>query len=183
MTRIRFVPIALALFALSACSTSKPAVQSARPAPQPPEVRQPAPQPPARPVMYAPDRPLQCVPYARQASGISIRGDAWTWWHQAKGRYPRGQHPRAGAVLVLNTGHQRGHIAYVKQVRGPREIVVDHANWLNRGRIHRNTPVRDVSRNGDWSKVRVWYVPGNHLGGSAYEVVGFIYPDQRTAQR
>jgi surface antigen len=114
---------------------------------------------------------------------VQIRGDAWTWWHQAEGRYPRGRQPREGALLLLDTGHQRGHLAYVKAVRGPREIVVDHANWLNRGRIHRNTPVRDVSAAGDWSQVRVWYIPGNQLGASAYDVVGFIYPDQRTAQR
>ena len=29
---------------------------------------------------------LQCVPYARQVSGIQIYGDAWTWWDQAEGR-------------------------------------------------------------------------------------------------
>ena len=30
---------------------------------------------------------LQCVPYARQVSGIRIYGDAHTWWDQAEGRY------------------------------------------------------------------------------------------------
>lgn len=29
---------------------------------------------------------LQCVPYARQISGIQIYGDAWTWWGQAEGK-------------------------------------------------------------------------------------------------
>ncbi|MBK1666760.1 hypothetical protein CKO28_01715 [Rhodovibrio sodomensis] len=180
---MRFVPFAVVLLALGACSSPRPAVETARSVPDRPDARQSAPAPTARPVMYAPARPLQCVPYARQASGISIRGDAWTWWPQADGLYRRGARPRTGAVMVLDTGRKRGHLAYVTDVRGPREIVVDHANWLNRGRIHENTPVRDVSRAGDWSKVRVWYVPGNHLGGSAYEVVGFIYPDRRTAQR
>ena len=28
---------------------------------------------------------LQCVPYARQVSGIRIFGDAHTWWDQAEG--------------------------------------------------------------------------------------------------
>jgi len=181
--RTRLVPFALALLALGACSTSRPAVETTRTGPPQPDLRAPAPEPTARPAMYTPARPLQCVPYARDASGISIRGDAWTWWHQADGRYPRGQRPRVGSVMLLNTGRARGHLAYVKEVRGPREIVVDHANWLNRGRIHENTPVRDVSRAGDWSRVHVWYIPGNHLGGSAYEVVGFIYPDRQTAQR
>ena len=184
MIQIRFVPFALMLLALGACSTPKPAVETTPSTSLPrPDARQAAPKPAARPVIYAPARPLQCVPYAREASGISIRGDAWTWWHQADGRYPRGQRPREGAVILLDTGPKRGHLAYVKEVRGPREIVVDHANWLNRGHIHANTPVRDVSRAGDWSRVRLWYVPGNQLGASAYEVVGFIYPDQRTAQR
>jgi hypothetical protein len=36
---------------------------------------------------------LQCVPYARQASGIQLFGDARTWWDQAAGRYSRGHAP------------------------------------------------------------------------------------------
>ena len=43
MTRIRFVPFALALMALGACSTPKPAVETARTIPEVPEARQPAP--------------------------------------------------------------------------------------------------------------------------------------------
>ncbi|MCH7862397.1 MAG: CHAP domain-containing protein, partial [Proteobacteria bacterium] len=35
----------------------------------------------------------QCVPFARQASGIAIYGDAWTWWPSAKGQYGRGSKP------------------------------------------------------------------------------------------
>src|SRR3546814_13417919 len=70
--------------------------------------------------------------------------------------------PRAGAVLVLGkTGRlRRGHLAVVAEVRSSREIIVHQANWLNGGRIHRYTPVRDVSKNNDWSAVRVWYTPG-----------------------
>ena len=34
-------------------------------------------------------------------------------------------------------------MAVVTRVIGPREIIVDHANWLNRGRIHFGTPVRE----------------------------------------
>ncbi|WP_169816614.1 CHAP domain-containing protein [Rhodovibrio salinarum] len=190
MTRTQFVPFAVVLLALAACSTAQPTVDTersvmARPQIiQRPEITRPdVPKPTARPVMYSPSRPLQCVPYARKASGIQIRGDAWTWWRQASGRYPRGQTPKEGALILLDTGYKRGHLAYVSEVRGTREIVVNHANWLNHGRIHENTPVRDVSRAGDWSQVRLWYVPGNQLGASAYDVIGFIYPDQRTAQR
>jgi hypothetical protein len=36
---------------------------------------------------------LQCVPYARQVSGIQLYGDAHTWWDQAAGRYDRGFTP------------------------------------------------------------------------------------------
>jgi hypothetical protein len=121
--------------------------------------------------------PLQCVPYARRHVNISLRGEAWTWWRSAKGRYARGRAPREGSVLVLKRrGRSLGHIAVVTRIVGPREIIVDHANWLNRGRIHLSTPVRDVSKNNDWSAVRVWYTPGKTWGRSAYPAYGFIYP-------
>src|SRR6478672_2506999 len=42
------------------------------------------------------ERYSQCVPYARDYSGIQIFGDAWTWWTQANGRYARGQLPIRG---------------------------------------------------------------------------------------
>lgn len=134
-------------------------------------------------VMVAAARPLQCVPYARQLSGLEIRGDAWTWWPAAEGRYQRGSTPRAGSVLVLKRTNRlaRGHLAVVTQVLGPREVLAEHANWLNRGRIHRNVPVVDVSPGNDWSLVRLWYVPGNHLGGRTYPAHGFIHPAALTA--
>jgi surface antigen len=127
---------------------------------------------------------LQCVPYARDLSTIQIRGDAWTWWASAKGRYERGQEPRLGAVLVLKRkGNSRGHLAVVTRIVNEREIIVNHANWLNRGRVHLDTPIRDVSPNNNWSAVRVWYTPGNVLGKSTYPAYGFIYPPLRTASR
>ncbi len=123
-------------------------------------------------------RRLECVGYARKVSAVSIRGDAWTWWHAAKGRYRRGNRPAVGSVLVLKrTSRLRlGHLAVVTRVVGKREIIVDHANWLNRGRIHLGTPVRDVSPAGDWSAVRVWYTPGRTLGRRTYSAYGFIHP-------
>lgn len=122
-------------------------------------------------------RRLQCVPYARRHVKIALRGAAWTWWRGAEGRYERGRLPQVGSVLVLKRrGRSRGHLAVVTRINGPREIIVDHANWLNRGRIHLATPVRDVSPNNDWSAVRVWYTPGNTWGRSAYPAYGFIYP-------
>ena len=129
-----------------------------------------------------PKRPLECVPYARQNSRIKIRGDARTWWQQAKGRYQRSDRPKIGAVLVLKPVRaSRGHVAVVTDILNEREIVVDHANWLNRGRIHTGTPVRDVSRNNDWSAVRVWYTPGQTYGKRTYRARGFIYPERPVA--
>ena len=136
------------------------------------------------PRIVTPARPLQCVPYARAASKVLIRGDADTWWRQAEGRYDRGRRPAVGAVLVLKAnGRSRGHLAVVTAVRGTREIVVDHANWLNRGAIHLGTPVRDVSGVNDWSAVRLWYTPGRTYGARAYAAHGFIYPRLATAAR
>lgn len=123
-------------------------------------------------------RPLQCVPYARELSGILIRGDAWTWWDSAKGRYARGQEPQVGAVLTMKKTRRLrlGHLAVVKRVVDSRTIIVDQANWLNRGRIHLNSAVRDVSPKNDWSAVRVWYTPGARYGSRTYPIHGFIYP-------
>ncbi len=129
-------------------------------------------------------RPLQCAPYARTVSHIPIRGDAWTWWRQAAGRFARSRRPDAGAVLVLRRTRRLryGHVAVVRRVLGAREIVVDHANWLNRGRIHLNTRVRDVSAKNDWSAIRVWYTPGDRLGTRVYPAYGFVHPNVRKAE-
>ena len=123
-------------------------------------------------------QPLQCVPFARQVSGIRIHGDAWTWWRAAEGRYARGQRPEVGAVLVMKKTRRlnRGHLAVVKRVLDSRTVLVDQANWLNRGQVHLNTAVLDVSRRNDWSAVRVWYTPGGRYGSRTYAVHGFIYP-------
>ena len=131
-----------------------------------------------RPAMLSNGRPLECVPYARKLSQIALRGNAWTWWKKAEGAYRRGATPEPGAVIVLSkTKRLRyGHLAYVASVLNEREILVHQANWLNRGRIHRYTPVRDVSKNNDWSVVQVWYTPGQRYGTGRYPTYGFIYP-------
>src|SRR5690242_4034037 len=63
------------------------------------------------------DSPLQCVPYAREQSGIDIHGDAYTWWDKADGKYPRGSLPEPGTVMVLHNyaGPTRSHLAVVRQ--------------------------------------------------------------------
>ena len=123
----------------------------------------------------------QCAAFARQFSGIGIRGDAWTWWGQAEGRYAKGSQPRIGAVMsFVPTGPmQLGHVATVTQVLGARELTITHANWSpingTRGQIERDVLVRDVSDNNDWSRVRVWYAPIDNLGATAWPIDGFIY--------
>jgi len=131
----------------------------------------------AKPQIVAAKKYLQCVPYARSQSGVNIKGDAWTWWQKSKGKYARGRDPSAGAVIVIESGRRRGHLAVVARVLNEREIVVNHANWLNRGRVHMDTPVVDVSPRNDWSQVRVWYTPGDQYGTSIYAAKGFIYPN------
>jgi surface antigen len=130
------------------------------------------------PRIVTPAKRLQCVPYAREKSGIPIRGDAWTWWQQAKGKYPRSSQPAVGSVIVFSktSKNRYGHLAVVTAILSDREILATHANWLNKGRIHVDTPIRDVSRKNDWSSVKVWYTPGNVIGKSAYPVEGFILP-------
>ncbi|MFS0773881.1 CHAP domain-containing protein [Sphingomonas sp. 1P08PE] len=119
----------------------------------------------------------QCAPYARQISGIEIRGNANTWWSQAEGRYDRGHAPRAGAVLAFEaTGRMRvGHVAMVSQVVNDREVLLTHANWSRRGGVETDVRAVDVSDAGDWSRVRVWYGPNHDLGTSSYPTKGFIY--------
>lgn len=125
-----------------------------------------------------PDRPLQCVPFARVESGINIFGDAGTWWDQAAGRYERGSEPKIGSVMVLTgyAGPNRGHVAVVRAIDSSRQIRVDHANWLDDGAIYRGDPVVDVSPNNDWTEVRVWNIRANALGARTYPVRGFIGP-------
>ena len=69
-------------------------------------------------------KPLQCVPYARDHSGVKIYGDAYTWWDQAAEKFTRAQTPASGAVMVLSgyAGPDRGHVAVVQENHlGPRD--------------------------------------------------------------
>ena len=104
--------------------------------------RQNAPQESSIPKIVTANRFLECVPYARAQAKVNLRGNAWTWWRGAKNRYDRSRTPQIGAVLVLKRGGKSlAHLAVVKRIFGPRKIIADHANWLNRGLIHLATPV------------------------------------------
>jgi len=118
----------------------------------------------------------QCVTYARTITDVALRGNANTWWGQAAGRYERGNTPVAGAVLAFKSipGMRAGHVAVVKDIVSDRELIVDHANWTQRGGVERNAHVIDVSEAGDWSSVKVSY--GNGMGMRVNPTFGFIYP-------
>ncbi len=124
---------------------------------------------------------LQCVPFARENSGIALVGNAVTWWNKAAGTYERGSRPEVGAVLSFRaTGRMNlGHVAVVSRVIDGRNVQIDHANWSSRGAISRNISVIDVSPNNDWTAVRVALAQGNEYG-SVYPTYGFIYdrPDR-----
>jgi surface antigen len=119
----------------------------------------------------------QCAPYAREISGISIRGNANTWWSQAAGKYERGHAPKVGAVLAFQSTRRMrvGHVAMVSRVLSDREVLLTHANWSRPGAIERDVRAIDVSAAGDWSEVKVWYGPLGGLGTSSYPTSGFIY--------
>ncbi len=127
----------------------------------------------------------QCVPFARLVSGIQIFGDAYTWWRQAIGKYETGFQPKAGAVLCFKpTARMKlGHVAVVSQVLTDRIVQITHANWSpiegSRGKVEKDVTLVDVSAQGDWSQVKVWYDPNRDLGGSTYSTEGFIYPDAK----
>ena len=125
---------------------------------------------------------IQCVPYARKVSGIPIRGNAYTWWPQAKGRFERSKDtPQVGSVMVLSKTDRLiyGHVAVVKAVIDDRTIEVEHANWggtmPERKIVYERMPVKDVSANNDWSRARFFHYPSQTFG-SVYPVTGFVMP-------
>jgi len=120
---------------------------------------------------------VQCAPYARSVTGLHLSGDAAGWWRQSNGVYAHSLTPRPGDVLVFRATSRlpAGHVSVVRQVVGPRTVLVDHANWRP-GRVEHGVPVIDVSRRNDWSAVRVWWAPSRSIGRSIYPSYGFIEP-------
>jgi len=125
---------------------------------------------------------MECVPFARALSGINLTGDAYRWWDEADGRYPRSHIPEPGAVLVFRRTARlpQGHVSVVSAVLSERQILVTQANWVH-GRITRDQPVLDISPGHDWTLVRVWWEPSGLLGVTAYPTDGFILPGPRRA--
>lgn len=127
---------------------------------------------------------ISCVPFARAATDLDVKGNAHAWWDSAAGSYERGQRPEAGSVLNFrSTNRMRlGHVAVVARVVNNRTLEIDHANWPGpgggKGRVSRGVPVIDVSEHNDWSAVQVGLAGGGF--GSVYPTYGFIYdrPDR-----
>jgi CHAP domain len=123
---------------------------------------------------------LQCVPFARNESGIELTGNAATWWNHAVGLYERGNRPEIGSVLNFkaNPRMRLGHVAVVTAVLNSREVEIDQANWAGpggrHGAISRGIPVVDVSPDNDWTAVRVGLGDSGDFG-SIYPTYGFIY--------
>jgi hypothetical protein len=139
----------------------------------------------AAPSVETPLHRLFCVEYARMRSGMAVFGDAKHWWDRAKNVYARMRHPVEEAVMVFSGSKRlkRGHVAVVTGIVGPRQIIVDQANWQNHGEIDHATPVLDVSRANDWSRVRVWDIRSGTFGAHIYAISGFIVKNMATASR
>ncbi len=86
--------------------------------------------------------------------------------------------PEVGSVLVFRRSARlpSGHVAVVSQVLSRRQIMVTQANWVHH-RVTADQPVVDVSPDGDWSAVRVWWPPNGQIGTTDYATFGFIRPD------
>lgn len=137
----------------------------------------------ASPSVETPLHRLFCVEYARMRSGLSVFGDAKHWWDHAKNIYARMSRPVEEAVMVFSGSKRlrRGHVAVVAGIVSPRQIIVDQANWENHGEIDHATPVLDVSRDNDWSRVRVWDMRSGTFGSHVYAISGFIAKGLATA--
>lgn len=124
---------------------------------------------------------LTCVPYARSVTGMDISGNGRDWWHNAAGRYARGQRPQVGSVLAWpgSGGMGSGHVAVVSRVLNARMIEIDHANWGGPGirprTVMRNVQVMDVSGDNSWTRVRVQVGWTAENFGREYPTYGFIH--------
>jgi hypothetical protein len=121
---------------------------------------------------------VECAPFARALTGVALTGAAADWWREANGRYNRSHRPEVGSVLVLRRSGRlpSGHVAVVSEVVSGREIRVTQANWVHH-RVTEDQPVVDVSPDGDWTAVRVWWPPAGQMGVTEYPAFGFIRPD------
>lgn len=124
---------------------------------------------------------ITCVPYARSVTGMEISGNGREWWHNAAGRYSRGQRPQLGSILAWpgSGSMTSGHVAVVSRVLSARMIEIDHANWggpgIRRGTVMHNVKVMDVSDDNSWTRVRVQVGWTSENFGREYPTYGFIH--------
>ncbi len=134
-----------------------------------------------RPAVHRSFGGISCVPYARSVTGMEISGNGRDWWHNAAGRYARGQRPEMGSVLSFpgSGGMASGHVAVVSRVVNARMIEIDHANWggpgIRRGTVMRGVRVIDVSDDNSWTRVRVQVSWNGDSFGREYPTHGFIH--------
>ena len=88
---------------------------------------------------------VECAPFARALTSVSLSGAAADWWQQAEGQLTRSQQPRVGSILVFRRSGRLpgGHVAVVSQVLSQRQIKVVQANWVHH-RVTEDQPVVDV---------------------------------------
>jgi surface antigen len=161
----------------SASPSRAPAAQAQRPGVRPTGARQSA----SRQTRAGNSGGMTCVPYARSVTGMDISGNGRDWWHNAAGRYARGQRPQVGSVLAWpgSGSMSSGHVAVVSRVLNARMIEIDHANWggpgIRRGTVMRNVKVMDVSDDNSWTRVRVQVGWTAENFGREYPTYGFIH--------
>ena len=129
----------------------------------------------------------QCVPFAREASGIQLFGDAHTWWDEAEGHYARGHEPKVGAVMSFRPHGPMtlGHVAMVSKVIDERTVLLRHANWSpidgRRGNVELDVRAVDVSPgDGDRAIARTYVdalLTPKEDGGVTHRGVGYYDDD------
>ena len=89
---------------------------------------------------------LECVPFARALSGVSLRGDAADWWWRADGRYARGRVPQNGAVIGESEVSLRKRLVDQRRIQKARDgkflhRVARHRQYSPASREHRSIHV------------------------------------------
>ncbi len=79
-------------------------------------------------------------------------------------------------VMKSSGAMPMGHVAIVSHIVSDREVLLTHANWQGDGTVETNVRAIDVSPEGNWSQVRVWYAPVHAMGLRVVPTYGFILP-------
>jgi len=119
-----------------------------------------------------------CVLYARTASGIDINGRCVSAGGSRGRRYLRGSIRRWARLLVLaQTSVAARASRVVREVIDPRDILVDHSNWVP-GRVITGCRCR-TSRRRTTGLSCAFYNPRYGVFGSIYRADGSFYRCRR----